>query len=77
VACNTYATPLVPPGNISATTKKTIFVQSYINAYNTAFNQPPNRQMVLYHYSGFTSSNVDANFVPGTFGYEETYNTLS
>jgi len=28
-------------------------------------------------HSGFTSSDVDANFVPGTFGYEETYNTLS
>jgi len=31
----------------------------------------------LYLYSGFTSSDVDANFVPGTFGYEETYNTRS
>ena len=31
----------------------------------------------MYHYSGFTSSDVDANFIPGTFGYEETYNTLS
>jgi len=31
----------------------------------------------LYHYSGFTSSDVDTNFIPGTFGYEETYNTLS
>jgi len=31
----------------------------------------------LYLYSGFTSSDVDANFVPGTFGYEETYNTSS
>ncbi len=31
----------------------------------------------MYRYSKFTSSGVDANFIPGTFGYEETYNTLS
>jgi len=31
----------------------------------------------LYKYTEFTYSDVDANFVPGTFGYEETYNTLS
>jgi len=31
----------------------------------------------LYHYSGFTSSDVDTNFVPGTFGYQEGYNSLS
>jgi len=72
-----YAILPAPPGNISTITEEPIFVQSYINAYNTAFNQPPNRQMALYHYSGFTSSYVDANFVPGTFGYKETYNTLS
>ncbi len=73
--CNALAIPPAPPGNIS-TTGEPIFVQSYINAYNTAFNQPANRQMTLYHYSGFNSSDVDANFVPGTFGYEETYNTF-
>jgi len=28
----------------------------------------------LYHYSGFTSSDVDTNFIPGTFGYDEEYN---
>ncbi|MFP3283998.1 MAG: hypothetical protein RXO65_00915, partial [Candidatus Nanopusillus acidilobi] len=33
-----YAIPPAPPGNIS-TTGEPIFVQSYINAYNTAFNQ--------------------------------------
>ncbi len=33
--------------------------------------------MALYRYSGFTSGDVNADFVPGTFGYEETYNTLS
>jgi len=73
---NALAIPPAPPGNISTITREPIFVQSYINAYNTAFNQPTNRQMALYHYSGFTSSDVDANFVPGTFGYEETYNTF-
>ena len=72
-----YAIPPMPPGNISTITGEPIFAQSYINAYNTAFNQPPNRQMALYHYSGFTSSDVDANFVPGTFGYAEEYNTPS
>jgi hypothetical protein len=75
-----YATPPNPPaspGNISTITGKPLPAQSYINAYNTAFNQPRNRQRALYHYSGFTSSDVDTNFVPGTFGYEETYNTLS
>ena len=71
-----YAIPPAPPGNISTITGEPIFAQSYIDAYNTAFNQPTNRQMALYHYPGFTSSDVDANFVPGTFGYEETYNTF-
>ncbi len=76
--CSTYAIPPAPPGNISATTKKPIFVQSYINAYNTAFNQSNiNYQHALYRYAKFTSSDVDANFIPGTFGYEEIYSTLS
>jgi len=77
-----YAIPPAPPGNISTITGEPIFTQSYINAYNTAFNQETssyalNYQKALYYYSGFTSSDVDTNFVPGTFGYEETYNTLS
>ncbi len=59
---------------ISATTKKPIFVQSYINAYNTAFNQSKrNYQKALYGYVPFTYSEVDSNFVPGTFGYYERY----
>ena len=33
-----YAIPPAPPANTS-TTGEPIFVQSYINAYNTAFNQ--------------------------------------
>jgi hypothetical protein len=52
-----------------------LFVQSYVNAYNTAFNQPVNRQRALYKYVPFT--NVNNNFIPGTFGYREEYNSLS
>ncbi|MFZ8800994.1 MAG: hypothetical protein ACO2ON_02325 [Candidatus Nanopusillus sp.] len=74
---NAYAIPPAPPGNISATTKKPIFVQSYINAYNTAFNQPANRQNALNRYFEFTFNDVDNNFVYGTFGFKERYNSLS
>jgi hypothetical protein len=56
---------------------KPIFVQSYINAYNTAFNQPVNSQRALYNYQSFIVDNVNSNFVPGTFGYDEEYNTNS
>jgi hypothetical protein len=69
-----YAIPPAPPGNIS-TTGEPIFVQSYINAYNTAFNQPPNRQVALYNYQYFNPGDVNSNtFVAGTFGYKEEYN---
>jgi hypothetical protein len=53
-----------------------IFAQSYINAYNTAFNQPVNSQIALYGYYKFypTSQYINNNFVPGTFGYDEQYN---
>jgi len=34
-----YAIPPAPPGNISTITGEQIFTQSYMNAYNTAFNQ--------------------------------------
>jgi len=74
-----YAIPPAPPGNISTipgNPEEPIFAQSYINAYNTAFNQPVNSQRALYNYFGFTSSDVDANFVPGTFGFKEKYNSL-
>jgi len=59
--------------------RRTIFVQSYINAYNTAFNQEiasfkGNYQAALYEYSPFTYCDVNSNFVPGTFGYDEEYN---
>jgi len=66
-----YAIPPAPPGNISTITGEPIFVQSYINAYNTAFNQPRNFQRVLYKYQQFIPNDTDGNFVPGTFGYKE------
>ena len=75
---------------ISNTTKPTskynngepIFVQSYINAYNTAFNQETsdfngNYQKALNNYRYFTYSEVNSNFINGTFGYAEQYNDQS
>jgi len=70
-----YPIPPAPPANVSTITGEPIFVQSYINAYNTAFNQPVNSQRALNKYKQFT--NVNNNFVPGTFGYEETYNSYN
>jgi len=74
-----YAIPPNPPGNISTITGGPIFVQSYINAYNTAFNQPVNYQIALYEYSKFypTSQYINSNFINGTFGYDEGYNDQS
>jgi len=54
-----------------------LFVQSYINAYNTAFNQSANPQEALYKYTPFTYSEVYPGFIPGTFGYAEQYNDQS
>ena len=70
-----YAIPPNPPAN--TINGEPIFAQSYINAYNTAFNQPVNRQRALYKYSLFAYGDVNNNFVPGTFGYDEAYNTNS
>jgi hypothetical protein len=70
----------IQPNPPSAYTLKggPIFAQSYINAYNTAFNQPVNRQFALNkYYQQFSSNEVNSNFVPGTFGYDEAYNTSS
>jgi hypothetical protein len=66
-----YAIPPNPPASI--------FAQSYINAYSTAFNQPVNYQYALNnYYQPFTWSEVNNNnFVPGTFGYQEEYNSQS
>jgi len=72
-----YAIPPNPPASTNTITGEPIFVQSYINAYNTAFNQPNNNyQVALYEYSYFypTSQYINSNFIPGTFGYDEEYN---
>jgi len=79
-----YATPPMPPTYFLCPLTGecgSLFVQSYINAYNTAFNQETpsfsqNYQKALYHYARFSSSDVNANFVPGTFGYDEEYNKI-
>jgi hypothetical protein len=74
----TSAIPPNPPAN--TINGEPIFAQSYINAYNTAFNQETtsfngNYQKALYEYVPFTYGDVNNNnFVPGTFGYEEQYN---
>jgi hypothetical protein len=69
----TYIIPPNPPANII--NGEPIFAQSYINAYNTAFNQPNrNYQEALNNYQQFTYGDVNSNFVPGTFGYDEEYN---
>jgi len=68
-----YAIPPAPPGN--TINGEPIFVQSYINAYNTAFNQSPNRQVALYNYQYFNPGDINSNnFIYGTFGYDEQYN---
>jgi len=72
-----YAIPPNPPASTSTITGEPIFAQSYINAYNTAFNQPRNRQNALNKYNEFTYSNVNNNFINGTFGYDEEYNSQS
>ena len=75
--CKAYAIPPAPPANISTITGEPIFVQSYINAYNTAFNQPANPQEALNNYESFSVDDINSNFIPGTFGYEETYNSYN
>jgi hypothetical protein len=72
----TSAIPPNPPAN--TINGEPIFVQSYINAYNTAFNQPVNYQRALYAYAKFSSTSqyINSNFIPGTFGYNEEYNNL-
>ncbi len=71
--CYPYYAYAIPPNPPSAFTISggPIFVQSYINAYNTAFNQLRNFQRVLYKYQPFTPNDTNSNFVPGTFGYKE------
>jgi hypothetical protein len=67
-----FAIPPMPPGYAS------LFIQSYINAYNTAFNQETqgfaaNYQKALNKYRPFTYDDVNSNFIPGTFGFKEGY----
>jgi hypothetical protein len=76
-----YAIPPNPPTSTNTITGEPIFVKSYINAYNTAFNQETpgynlNYQKALYNYARFTSSDVNDNFITGTFGYKEEYNKI-
>jgi hypothetical protein len=78
---NPYAIPPNPPASTYTTTREPIFAQSYLNAYNTAFNQETpsfsrNYQVALYNYQPFTSDYINNNFVLGTFGYREEYNNL-
>jgi hypothetical protein len=74
--CKAYAIPPNPPA--STINGEPIFAQSYINAYNTAFNQQnKNYQRALYNYLPFTWSEVNSNFVNGTFGSGEQYNDVS
>jgi hypothetical protein len=71
-----YGIPPSPPS--STINGEPIFAQSYINAYNTAFNQQNNNyQRALNYYHKFTYGNVNSNFVLGTFGYNEEYNNPS
>ena len=77
-----YAISPMPPGRIYCSITRgcePLFVQSYINAYNTAFNQQTsnyslNYQKALNYYNKFIYSDVNSNFIPGTFGYAEEYN---
>jgi len=76
--CSAYAIPPMPPTYFLCPLTgecEPLFVQSYINAYNTAFNQSSsiNYQKALNNYRRFASSDVNNNFIPGTFGSLEEY----
>jgi len=81
--CSTYSAYAIPPSSPASTiNREPIFAQSYINAYNTAFNQETsnfneNYQEALNNYYQFSPNDVNGNFIPGTFGYAEEYNSLS
>jgi len=71
-----YAIPPAPPAN--TINGEPIFVQSYINAYNTAFNQETssfneNYQKALNKYNYFAYVDINNNFINGTFGSSEEY----
>jgi hypothetical protein len=67
------ATPPNPPASTNTITGEPIFTQSYINAYNTAFNQPANPQEALNNYNYFAYADINNNFIDGTFGFREEY----
>jgi len=77
-SCNAYAIPPNPPA--ATINGEPIFAQSYINAYNTTFNQEtsgynPNYQKALNEYQYFNPGDVNSNnFINGTFGSREQYN---
>jgi len=79
-----YAIPPMPPGIVLYLPTgefEPIFAQSYINAYNTAFNQETssfsgNYQVALKNYQYFSPNDVDNNFINGTFGYAEEYSNI-
>jgi hypothetical protein len=73
-----YAIPPNPPASTYTTTREPIFVQSYINAYNTAFNQETlsfreNYQKALNKYHYFSPNDINSDFINGTFGSRELY----
>jgi len=71
---NKYAIPPNPPSSKNTITGEPIFVKSYINAYETAFNQSNrNYQKALNRYRDFDPGNINSNFINGTFGYHEKY----
>ena len=72
--CSAYAIPPNPPTSTNTITGEPIFVQSYINAYNTAFNQSNrNYQTALNRYQYFNPNDINGNFILGSFGYYEEY----
>jgi len=74
-----YAIPPMPPGIVFCPLTgecEPLFVQSYINAYNTAFNQSVNFQYALNkYYRPILVDNINSNFINGTFGYLERYSS--
>jgi hypothetical protein len=75
-----YAIPPNPPAYFLCPLTgecRPLFVQSYINAYNTAFNQTKrNYQKALKNYQYFSPNDLDNNFINGTFGYAEEYSNI-
>jgi hypothetical protein len=79
-----YAIPPMPPGIVFCPLSgecEPLFEQSYINAYNTAFNQETpgfsgNYQVALKNYQYFSPNDVDNNFINGTFSYAEEYSNI-